>query len=131
MAKRKDTRWMASRQRRGFCPRLILASCEPPKLILRVGEPQPQTTAQGKRTNHIYVCKANIKWSNQYHPDKRKTDHRVMVCFLWLGWMGSNHRNARVKVWCLTAWLHPNINFANVLYHILFYLSSINFTFLC
>ena len=42
--------------------------------------------------------------------------------FIWLGWMGSNHRNARVKVWCLTAWLHPNI--ALVLYHILFYLSS-------
>ena len=25
----------------------------------------------------------------------------------WLGWLDSNQRNARVKVWCLTAWLHP------------------------
>ena len=27
----------------------------------------------------------------------------------WLGWVDSNYRNARVKVWCLTAWLQPNI----------------------
>ena len=27
----------------------------------------------------------------------------------WLGGLDSNQRNARVKVWCLTAWLHPNV----------------------
>ena len=36
----------------------------------------------------------------------------------WLGWLDSNQRNARVKVWCLTAWLHPNaINLACELYY--------------
>ena len=39
----------------------------------------------------------------------RKTTLAVVFLF-WLGWMGSNHRNARVKVWCLTAWLHPNMS---------------------
>ena len=29
----------------------------------------------------------------------------------WLGWQDSNLRNDRVKVYCLTAWLHPNIKF--------------------
>ena len=53
------------------------------------------------------------------HPTKTKQKgHRFGVLLFWLGWMGSNHRNARVKVWCLTAWLHPNI--ALVFYHILF-----------
>lgn len=28
---------------------------------------------------------------------------------MWLGWLDSNQRNARVKVLCLTAWRHPNI----------------------
>ena len=28
--------------------------------------------------------------------------------FNWLGWLGSNQRNDRVKVCCLTTWLHPN-----------------------
>ena len=27
----------------------------------------------------------------------------------WLGWVGSNHRDDRVKVCCLTAWLHPKV----------------------
>ena len=27
----------------------------------------------------------------------------------WLGWPDLNRRDARVKVWCLTAWLHPKI----------------------
>ena len=26
----------------------------------------------------------------------------------WLPWMDSNHRNVRVKVWCLTTWLRGN-----------------------
>ena len=26
---------------------------------------------------------------------------------IWLGWQDSNLRNDRVKVYCLTAWLHP------------------------
>ncbi len=31
------------------------------------------------------------------------------MAHIWLGWQDSNLRNARVKVWCLTAWLHPII----------------------
>ena len=37
------------------------------------------------------------------------------LLFCWLGWLGSNQRNARVKVWCLTTWLHPNITV--IFYH--------------
>ena len=28
--------------------------------------------------------------------------------FSWLRWLGSNQRNDRAKIWCLTSWLHPN-----------------------
>ena len=34
-----------------------------------------------------------------------RLSYRVMQ---WLGWLGSNQRNDRVKVCCLTTWLHPN-----------------------
>ena len=37
-----------------------------------------------------------------------KNAGRKTGIFIWLGWMDSDHRNARVKVWCLTAWLQPN-----------------------
>ena len=47
---------MASRQRRGFCPRLMLTS----RQRLRAKE----------RT--IFVLQRNTKWSNLYHPTKRK-----------------------------------------------------------
>ena len=44
--------------------------------------------------------------------DKKKTD--FSICLFWLGWVDSNYRNARVKVWCLTAWLQPNIKYSGV-----------------
>lgn len=28
---------------------------------------------------------------------------------LWLGYLDSNQGNARFRVWCLTAWLYPNL----------------------
>ena len=45
-------------------------------------------------------------------------------CFFLAGVAGFGPTNARVKVWCLTAWLHPNemIDYI-LLYHILRYLS--------
>ena len=30
-----------------------------------------------------------------------------IICNNWLGWLDSNQRNDRVKVCCLTSWLHP------------------------
>ena len=66
-----------------------------------------------------YPCKQGGWREVTSIPAKTKQKgHRIGVLLFWLGWMGSNHRNARVKVWCLTAWLHPNI--ALVFYHILF-----------
>ncbi len=88
-------------------------------------EPYPckQRTAFGGLAHHICVALQHKEVRTSTIPTKTKQrGHQFGVLLFWLGWMGSNHRNARVKVWCLTAWLHPNI--ALVLYHILLCLSS-------
>ena len=66
---------------------------------------------------HLHL-QSKYKYGSKTPSLAKQKGHRFGVLLFWLGWMGSNHRNARVKVWCLTAWLHPNI--ALVLYHILF-----------
>lgn len=38
---------------------------------------------------------------------RQKSRSKVRFAPAWLGWLDSNQRTARVKVWCLTAWLHP------------------------
>ena len=74
------------------------------------------------RTCEPHLCCDATQSGQTLRSGQNKKDTDLVSFLFWLGWMGSNHRNARVKVWCLTAWLHPNI--ALVLYHILFYLSS-------
>ncbi len=39
---------------------------------------------------------------------KCSTDWASGTIIKWLPWVDSNHRNVRVKVWCLTAWLQGN-----------------------
>ena len=39
----------------------------------------------------------------------KKAPTCVRTFLFWLGWEDSNRRDARVKVWCLTTWLQPNI----------------------
>ena len=43
-----------------------------------------------------------LAWAN-----KKVSTFKILTS--WLGWEDSNRRNARVKVWCLTTWLQPNI----------------------
>ena len=62
---------MASRHRRGFCPRLMLTS----RQRLRAKE----------RT--IFVLQRNTKWSNQYHPSQSKTKRTPIWCPLVLAGM--------------------------------------------
>ena len=45
-----------------------------------------------------------------FEQNKKSLNSRWNFLF-WLGWEDSNRRDARVKVWCLTTWLQPNIKF--------------------
>ena len=46
------------------------------------------------------LCTENIKM---------KKALRKRSAFFWLGWRDSDPRDAGVKVLCLTAWRHPNM----------------------
>jgi hypothetical protein len=61
---------------------LMLASCEPPKLILRVGEPQPQTTAL-PRLCTSFVDKLQKKVQSLFSAEaKQKRQAQVLsFCF--------------------------------------------------
>jgi hypothetical protein len=69
---------MASRHRRGFSPRLILASCEPPKLILRVGEPQPQTTPYGQKNEPYSFSLGENKNGSNPNPFQAKKEKQTI-----------------------------------------------------
>lgn len=42
--------------------------------------------------------------------DIKKAAHAATLFDLWLGYLDSNQGNARFRVWCLTAWLYPNVD---------------------
>ena len=79
---------MASRQRRGFCPRLILASCEPPKLILRVGEPQPQRTPYGQKNEPYSFSLDENEVVRTQHPSQQTQKSHSFQSGLSVGWDG-------------------------------------------
>ena len=47
------------------------------------------------------------------------------LVFYWLGYLDSNQGNARFRVWCLTAWLYPNLSAATTLFYLFSMLLSI------
>ena len=49
-------------------------------------------------------------------PAKTKGTRVGAYCLGWDSWIRTSE-NARVKVWCLTAWLYPNIFMRQLLYH--------------
>ena len=53
-------------------------------------------------------ARRRLTFIGSQNPNQTKR-HLKRCLFVWLGWMDSNHRNATVKVWCLTTWLQPNI----------------------
>ena len=69
-----------------------------------VGEPQVPTTFE--RSGR--PARRRLTFIGSQNPNQTKK-HPEGCFFVWLGWMDSNHRNATVKVWCLTTWLQPNI----------------------
>lgn len=40
----------------------------------------------------------------------KKAAFSATLFYLWLGYLDSNQGNARFRVWCLTAWLYPNVD---------------------
>ena len=69
-----------------------------------MGEPQVPTTFE--RSGR--PARRRLTFIGSQKPNQTKK-HPSGCFFVWLGWMDSNHRNATVKVWCLTTWLQPNI----------------------
>ena len=69
-----------------------------------MGEPQVPTTFE--RSGR--PARRRLTFIGSQSPNQTKK-HLFRCLFVWLGWMDSNHRNATVKVWCLTTWLQPNI----------------------
>ena len=48
--------------------------------------------------------------SESYYPNTKTKESGLTTLFcFWLGCRDSNPGNVRVRVWCLTAWRHPNI----------------------
>ena len=43
------------------------------------------------------------------YPQQKNKGYQMVSFVFWLGCRDSNPGNVRVRVWCLTAWRHPNI----------------------
>ncbi len=50
-----------------------------------------------------------FRFESSEFKQNKKAPTNVETFSFWLGWEDSNRRDARVKVWCLTTWLQPNI----------------------
>ena len=58
----------------------------------------------------LLITLPNLRVSEKWRVKSEKINPQGQVLGdFWLGWQDSDLRNARVKVWCLTAWLHPSI----------------------
>ena len=65
----------------------------------------------------------NLRFSRFFVPASKSDTHHG-----WDSWIRTSE-NARVKVWCLTAWLYPNIFMRPLLYHKLAWMSRRIFAF--
>ena len=53
--------------------------------------------------------RSNLRGSSSASSTKKRRQHICATFSFWLGCRDSNPGNVRVRVWCLTAWRHPNI----------------------
>ena len=66
-----------------------------------VTSPWAEGSLHSRRLLHFSCTAGALHW--------KKTNAQVRWSFFWLGCRDSNPGNVRVRVWCLTAWRHPNI----------------------
>ena len=84
------------------------ASCVGPR-VPAVGR-MPSTAFSFGGDRRVFRAEGgeNRRQEGAASPMKKSRSSEMLNRDFWLGWMDSNHRDARVKVWCLTAWLQPN-----------------------
>ena len=68
-------------------------------------ERAPRRLSAQKRTS--IPCLRHGSVAKSYPSQHKRARVRVPFCVGWGSWIRTSE-NARVKVWCLTAWLYPN-----------------------